>query len=72
MNTDELEVAFGKETLANPQYGQGGKPQFFVKDIESEISKGTLSRGESYDLHNYKISSDDYFNMTKQKQNMQK
>ncbi len=61
-----LDVAYGKETLANPQYGKGGLPQYFVKDIESEIAVGKLTRGASYKLTNNEISSKDYYKMVNQ------
>lgn len=66
INTDKITVAYGKKTLANPQYGRGGNPQYFINNIESEISKGNLIRGESVELSNYRITSDEYFNMTMQ------
>lgn len=58
-----MNVAYGEKTLANPQYGVGGNPQYYINNIETEIKNGNLVRGESFDLSNYQISSDDYFKM---------
>ena len=59
----DLDVAWSEETLANPQYGDGGMPQYFVKNIETEIDNGTLVRGTSYSLNNSEITNTDYYKM---------
>ena len=39
---DFFECAYGKETLANIQFGDGGTPQYLFKKIEDAIAKGYL------------------------------
>ena len=43
--------------------GDGGMPQYFVKNIETEIDNGTLVRGTSYSLNNSEITNTDYYKM---------
>ncbi len=57
---NDLVAAYGEKTIANPQFGSGGAPQYFIKDIENKISLGQLKRGKSMPLHNHKISVDEY------------
>ncbi|MGV3029578.1 hypothetical protein ACEE42_03260 [Streptococcus suis] len=65
VTSDDLYTAFGEKTLANPHFGKGGAPQYFVKDIQEQILAGKLSRGESMPLTNFEISSADYKKMLK-------
>ncbi|UVF02985.1 hypothetical protein [Streptococcus equinus] len=58
--SNDLVAAYGEKTIANPQFGSGGAPQYFIKDIENKISLGQLKRGKSMPLHNHKISVDEY------------
>lgn len=60
INDDFLDVAFGEQTLANIQFGEGGAPQYYIKKIDELISKGCLQRGKCIKLKNTKISFDEY------------
>ena len=40
INDDFLDVAFGEQTLANIQFGEGGAPQYYIKKIDKLIPKG--------------------------------
>ena len=62
---DFLDCAYGDETLANIQFGDGGAPQFFFKKIEDAIAKGYLKRGKRIKLKNTQISSSEYKKMLK-------
>ncbi|CYU39329.1 Uncharacterised protein [Streptococcus suis] len=64
--SDDLYAAFGEKTLANPHFGKGGAPQYFVKDIQEQILAGKLSRGESMPLNNFEISVEEYDRMVNQ------
>lgn len=59
----DVEVAWSDSTEANPQYGEGGLPQYYVTDIERKIDSGILTRGESFKLSNSEVSSSDYYKM---------
>ncbi len=60
---DFLECAYGEETLANIQFGDGEAPQFFFKKIEDAIAKGYLKRGKRIKLKNTIISYDEFDSM---------
>ncbi|MGT2741680.1 hypothetical protein [Streptococcus plurextorum] len=66
VTSDDLYAAFGEKTLANPHFGKGGAPQYFVKDIQEQILAGKLSRGESMPLNNFEISVEEYDRMVNQ------
>ena len=54
-------VAYGKETLANPQYGEGGASQYFVKKVQEAIKQGKLQwTGNKIKLNNNIISGKEY------------
>ncbi len=46
---EDINVAYGK-ALANPQYGKGGLPQFFVPNDKELINSGKLVPVENIDL----------------------
>ena len=47
---EDLASAYGI-TKANPQFGRGGLPQYFVPNVEEYIEKGILQPVESIKLH---------------------
>ena len=61
---DDFIVAFGKETLANPQYGEGGSPQYFIKKVQEAIKQGKLQwTGNKIPLSNNIISEKEYIDI---------
>lgn len=65
ITSDDSYAAFGERTVANPHFGNGGAPQYFIKDFQNQVSSGKLSRGTSQPLTNFEISAKDYKEMLK-------
>lgn len=63
VNKQLLATGYSEQTLANPQFGAGGLPQYFIENIEKEIASGGLIRGESIPLTNYQIKPEQYYSM---------
>lgn len=64
VTANDLYAAFGEQTLANPHLGDGGVPQYFIKDFQEQISAGKICRGTSHPLTNFEISVEEYDKMT--------
>ena len=47
---EDIACAYGI-TKANPQFGQGGLPQYFVPNVKEYIEKGILQPVDSIKLH---------------------
>ena len=60
VNTDKLPAGFSPQTLANPQYGAGGMPQYYIKNFDKLVENGLLVRSGTETLTNTAIPVSTY------------
>ena len=63
VNTDKIPAGFSSQTLANPQYGTGGMPQYYIKNFDKLVEKGLLVRADTISLTNTTVPVSTYTSM---------